>query len=61
MNPRRPRFWLLLATLCSLLAPVSSRGADQPAVYSVGVAKVDITPDYPIRRAATPCVRNPMA
>lgn len=50
MNSAARRHASLLPLILALLVwQPAARGADEPTVYSVGVAKVDVTPDYPIR------------
>ena len=47
-SPRRVHSWFFLTILVMLSSAFSSLAARQ-VFYSVGAAKVDITPDYPIR------------
>src|SRR6516162_5296420 len=41
----------LLVVIVVLIAAANVRAADPPPAYRVGVAQIDITPNYPIRLA----------
>lgn len=41
--------WRMLLVCITAMLPAGSAGAQEPQTYAVGVAKVDITPDYPVR------------
>ena len=42
--------WIGIGVACCIFHPAARiEAAEQPATYSVGVAQVDITPDYPVR------------